>query len=80
MLKSHLKTAAAHAHGEGEAGFARFIASQKLFYKKVRDRYILLDVSSITTYLRNAKSKVLTEIAEERAEKKKRKKDCKRRK
>lgn len=80
MLKAHLKKADVQSYGEGEAGFARFIASQKLFYKKVRSRYILLDLSSITTYLRNAKGNVLIEIAEERAEKKKRKKDSKRRK
>ena len=75
MLKAHLKGGDVHSYGEGEAGFARLIDSRELFYKKVRDRYILLKVNTITTYLRNVKGKVVEEIAAERAEKKKLKKE-----
>ena len=80
MLKVHLEGGDVHPYGEGEAGFARLIDSRKLFYKKVGNRYTLLNVSTITTYLRNVKSKVLEEIAVERAEEKKRKEEKKKRK
>ena len=80
MLKAHIEGGGAHPYGEGEAGFARFIDSQELFYKKVGNRYILLTVSTITAYLRNVKSKVLEEIAAERAEEKKRKEEKTKRK
>ena len=75
MLKVHLKGGDVHSYGEGEAGFARLIDSRKLFYKKTGDRYTLLNVSTITTYLRNVKSQVLAEIAAERAEEKKQKEE-----
>lgn len=80
MLKVHLKGGDIHSYGEGEAAFARLIASRELFYKKTGDRFTPLNVSTITTYLRNVKSKVLTEIAEERAEEKKWKREAKKNK
>lgn len=67
-LKSHLQGGIIHAYGPGEMGLALAIATSEKFYVAVNERYNLLNVNTILTYLRSMKKEVKEEVIAEKAE------------
>lgn len=59
-----------HTYELGEMGLALAIATEEKFYVAVGERYKLLNVNTILTYLRSMKKEVEEEIEEEKARRK----------